>query len=315
MFSAIGAPIVEQPRPAGNGQIFPFWNLASGAILTHSSENHGKTMKRIILAATSTLVAILLPGCLQSETTVTLQKDGSGTIVEQTTLGGQMLGMLEQFAALGGDQAKDPVAEMFSADKAKAKAAKMGEGVTFEKSEPLTVGANKGARVTYKFTDINKLKVSPGDGMSDMSPMAGAPGAPPKPEQKPVTFTYAGGKLTVTMPEPEKPAADAPKPEGATPDLAGNPEAEAMMKQMMGDMKMSFKLVIEPGISETDATHRDGKTITLMEMEMGKLLEKPDTFKKLASADQSNPAAAMELLKGIEGVKMETKKEITVKVD
>lgn len=274
-------------------------------------------MKRLLLAASSALVALLLPSCLQSETTVTLQKDGSGTIVEQTTLGGQMLAMLEQFASIGGEDAKDPVAEMFSAEKAKAKAAKMGEGVTFEKSEPLAVGANKGARVTYKFADINKLKVSPGDGMSDMSPMAGAPGAPPKPEQKPVSFTYAGGKLTVTMPEPEKPAADAPKPEKpeGMPDMENNPQAEAMMKQMMGDMKMSFKLVIEPGIAETDATHRDGKTITLMEMEMGKLLDKPDTFKKLASVDQSDPAAAMELFKGIDGVKVETKKEITVKVD
>lgn len=274
-------------------------------------------MKRLILAATSTLVALFLPGCLQSETTVILQKDGSGTIVEQTTLGAQALGMLEQFAAMGGAEAKDPVAEMFSAEKARTKAAKMGEGVTFEKSEPLTIGTSKGARVTYKFADINKLKVSPGDGMSDMSPMAGAPGAPAKPEQKPVTFTYAGGKLTVTMPEPEKPAADAPKPEKpeGMPDMENNPQAEAMMKQMMGDMKMSFKIVVEPGIAETDATHRDGKTITLMEMEMGKLLEKPDTLKKLTSVGQSDPAAAMELFKGIDGMKMETKKEISVTVD
>lgn len=271
-------------------------------------------MKRLILAAASTLTALLLPGCLQSETTITLQKDGSGTVVEQTTLGAQMLGMLEQFAAMGGENAKDPVAEMFSEEKAKAKAAKMGEGVTFVKSEPVKAGESKGAKVTYKFADINKLKVSPGDGMSDMSPMAGAPGAPPKQEQKPVSFNYAGGKLTVTMPDPEKPAADTPKPEGA-PDLENNPQAEAMMKQMLGDMKMSFKLVVEPGIAETDATHHEGKTITLMEMEMGKLLEKPDTLKKLSSVDQSDPAAAMEVFKGIEGVKVETKKEITVTVD
>ncbi len=201
---------------------------------------------------------------------------------------------------------------MFSTEKAKAKAAKLGQGVTFEKSEPLTVGANKGARVTYRFTDINTLKVAPGDGMSDMSPI---PGTPPNPtETKPITFTYAGGLLTVTMPEPGKAQGDAAKPANL-PNLAGSPEGEAIMKQMMADMKISLKLIIEPGIAQTDAAHRDGKTITLIDMEMGKILDKPDTLKKLISADPSNPAASLELLKSIEGVKMETKKQITTRVD
>jgi len=126
-----------------------------------------------------------------------------------------------------------------------------------------------------------------------------------------IVFAYAGGTLTVTLPEPEKPAADAPKPADAPEE---NPQMEAMMKQMLGDMTMSVKLVIEPGIAETDATYRDANTITLVDMEMGKLLEKPDTLKKLNSAPKDNPAAAMELLKGLDGVKMETKKVVTVKV-
>lgn len=274
-------------------------------------------MKRLLLAITSTLAALVLPGCLQSETTIHLNKDGSGTVVEQTTLGAQMMAMLNQMSALGGGEAKDPLASMFSVEKATARAATMGEGVTVEKSVPFEAGGNKGARTTYRFTDINKLRFSPGDSMSDLSPAgAQAPGAPETPKQKPVAFSYAGGTLTITMPEPEKPAADAPKPPDApaAPDLADNPQMEASMKQMLGDMKMSLKLVIEPGIDETDATHHEGNTITLMSMEMGKLLEKPGTFKKLQSAPKDDPAAAMELLKGIEGMKMETKKVVTVKV-
>ncbi len=268
-------------------------------------------MKRLLLATASTLIALVLPGCLQSETTINLNKDGSGTLVEQTTLGAQMMAMLEQMAGLGGADAKDPVAEMFSPDKAKAKAATLGEGVTFEKSEPLDLNGNKGARTTYRFADINKLKISTGDAMSNMSP-PGMP-APEAPKQKPVTFAFADGTLTMTMPEPEKPAAaDAAADPAAA--LDENPQMEEMMKQMLGDMKMSVKLVVEPGIAETDATYRDANTITLVDMEMGKLLEKPDTFKKLSSAPKDNPAAAMELLKDLEGVKVETKKVVTVKL-
>ncbi|MES2658437.1 MAG: hypothetical protein V4689_07450 [Verrucomicrobiota bacterium] len=270
-------------------------------------------MKRLLLAITSSLVALVLPGCLQSETTVTLNKDGSGTLVEQTTLGAQMMEMISQMSALGGGdaEAKDPVAEMFSPEKAKARATTLGEGVTFVKSEPVEAGGNKGARTTYKFADINKLKISPGDGMKDMSPMAAE--NPAAKNQKPIGFALADGTLTITMPETEKPEADKePKPE--VPEMEENPQMEAMMKQMLGDMKMSFKLIIEPGIAETDATNRDGNTITLMEMEMGKLLEKPETLKKLQAADQEDPQAAIEALKGLEGVKMETKPKVTVKI-
>ena len=88
-----------------------------------------------------------------------------------------------------------------------------------------------------------------------------------------------------------------------------------MMKQMLGDMRMSMKLIVEPGISETDASHRDGNTITLMEMDMAKLIENKDAFKKLANANQDDPTKAMEMLKGVEGVKVETKEKVTVELD
>ena len=269
-------------------------------------------MKRFFLAAASSLVALLLPGCIQSETTIHLNKDGSGTLVEQTLLGMQMIEMFDSMAAGfgGGGAKKDPVAEMFSAEKAKAKAANLGEGVTFEKSEPLSLKTGKGARVTYRFADINTLKISTTDNMQNLSPMGGQ--AAPTAKQKPVGFAYAGGTLVMTLPEPKKADDDTPKPPDA-PD--GGPEAEAMMKQMLGDMKVSLQLVVEPGIAETDATYRDGNTITLMQVDMGKLLEKPETLKKLQSAPKGDPAAAMELFKGIDGMKMETKKTVTVKLN
>ena len=272
-------------------------------------------MKKTLLTLASALACLILPSCFQSETTVHLNKDGSGTLVEETRFGAQMLGMLDQMSALGGENAKqDPVKQMFSEEKAKARAAELGEGVTFEKSEPVDANGAKGARVTYRFKDINQLKVSTGDGMKNMSPMGNA-GTPAAKQQPPVIFNYAGGKLTIKMPEPDK--AEVPESPAAEnmdkPDM-NSPEAQAMMKQMLGDMKMSLKVIIEPGIASTDATHHDGNTITLVEMEMGKLMEKADTFEKLGKVDQKDPAAAMEALKGIEGVKFETKQEVTVTV-
>ncbi len=273
-------------------------------------------MKRIFLFLSAALAALSLTSCLQNETTIHLNKDGSGTLVEETTLGAQMMAMMDQMASFGGgDAKKDPLADLFSDEKAKAKAAKLGEGVTLEKNEAIEKNGNKGARVTYHFADINKLKITTSEGMKDMSPM-GAMGAeaPAAKVAKPINFKFADSSLTIVMPEQEKPdaAADA-KPAAEDKGESGEQEI-AMMQQMMGDMKISLKLVVEPGIAETDATYRDGNSITLMEMEMGKLFENPEAVKKFGKIDKQDPAAAMELMKGIPGIKFEAKKEVTVKV-
>ena len=258
---------------------------------------------------------LVLPGCLQNETTIHLNKDGSGTLVEETRLGAQMLAMFDQMAGLGGpDAAKDdPVAKMFSKDKAKARAADLGEGVTFESSEPISANGGKGARVTYRFKDINTLKIAPGDGMKNLSPMGEAKAEALK-KNATIAFSYSGGKLTIQMPEPPK--ADPAAAAGENPNMPDmdKPETAAMVKQMLGDMKLSIKVVADSGIAESNATYQSANTVTLMEMDMGKMLEKPASFKQLGKIDKNNPAAAMQALQGLDGVKLETKKEVTIKV-
>lgn len=274
--------------------------------------------KKSLVALLAAASALALSSCFQHEATIHLKKDGSGTLVEETRMGGQMLEMMSQFAGgLGGDDAKpqDPLKDLLSEDKAKERATELGEGVTLEKIEPVTVGASKGARATYRFADINKLRISTEDSMKGVA----APGGPPevekpKTESKPIVFNYKDGVLTI-VPNNDKNAQepDAEKKAEAAQSLE-DPQAMAMMKQMFADMKMSIKLVADGGIAETNATHREGDTITLMEMDMNKLMEKPENLKKLGEVDQQNPAAAMEALKGIDGVKVEVKPEITVKL-
>jgi hypothetical protein len=276
-------------------------------------------MKRLALPFVSLLTALALPSCLQHATTVHLNKDGSGTLVEESTVGAQMSAMLEQMAGLGGDQAKDPAKELASPEKAKARATALGKGVTVEKVEAIEVNGNKGTRTTYHFADINQLKLALTDGVQKAMPkMPGAPEAE-QPKEKPTTFKYAAGTLTITAPEQAKPEVPAIEPDKTAPEPPPAPELgaeqmEPMMKQMMGDMKVSFKLVIEPGIAKTNASNVDGNTVTLMEMDMGKVMENPGAFKKLQAVDQKDPAKAMAALKDFKGIKMETEKEITIKL-
>lgn len=273
-------------------------------------------MKRLALPFASLLAALALPSCLQQATTLHLNKDGSGTLVEETTLGAQMSAMLGGIGGgLGGADAKDPLKEMASPDKAKARAATLGAGVTVQKVEAIEANGNKGARTTFHFADINKLKLSAGSSLQDAMPkMPGAAEAEPA-KASPTTFKYADGLLTITNPDTDQalPPAAAPAKDPGVPDL-NNEQMEPLMKQMMGDMKISLKLVIEPGIATTNATHVDGNTVTLMEMDMGKVMENPGAIKKLQGMDQKDPAKTMEALKDFKGVKAETQKQITIKL-
>lgn len=268
-------------------------------------------MKRFLLPLAALISACSLTSCFQNETTLQLKKDGSGTLTEETVFGAQVVQMLEQVAQMTGGGGNS-LADLSSETKANARAAAMGEGVTVEKVEALGTDGGKGARVTYHFTDINKLKFTADSNIKSAIPTM--PGAPPAAvaESKPTTFTYAGDKLTISMPEPEKPEVPAERPpidEAALND----PAAQTAMKEMAAGARISLKIIIEPGISETNATYVDGDTITLTDMDIGKMMENPENMKKMSGMSQ-NPAEALDELKKIEGVKVESKRELTVTV-
>lgn len=253
--------------------------------------------------ALSLLAALALPSCLQNETTVTLNKDGSGTLVEETYLGTKMLEMMTQFAQPG---QPDPVAEMFSEEKAKAKITKMGKGVEYVKTEMIDNDGKKGAIVHYKFADINTLRVSPSSAVDDMSQQA--PGGEVTEEEKEtVSFSYAEGKLKVITPP-----ADFEDMQMGDEEGAQNPEMEAMMKEMMADMRLTLKLKIADGIESTDATYTEGDTLTLFDVQVGKMFAQKDELKKISETGKTDMEAAKAAFAKLDGIKVETKENVTV---
>jgi hypothetical protein len=280
-------------------------------------------MKRALPYLGAALVALFLPSCLEHTSTIKLNKDGSGTITEETLFSAEASAMMADMPAGG----ENPAGKFSDAKKAAETAAKMGEGVTVEKAEEIKKDGRIGGRVVYKFKDINKVKFNFGGGMSDagkdMGPPGDAPdaGEAPKHENKPITFTYKDGVLKLVNPDIKAAAnGDAKKPDaekGDAPDeKKEEPDAQAMamMQQMFKDMRMTFKVEIADGIAETNASHVDGNVITLIDMPFGKLISDPANMKKLEAMKDSSPADAAAAFKDIPGLKIETKEEVTVKV-
>jgi hypothetical protein len=269
-------------------------------------------MKKLLFTLAGAF-ALLASSCIEHHATISLNKDGSGTITEETVMGAQAVAMMESMAAMGGEEggAENPFADMADKAKAEEKAKALGEGVTIKEVKAIDENGRKGARVVYAFEDINKVKFSFGDAMSElgegMSPDAGEEAA----KDEPMAFSYKDGVLTLKN---EMDAAGGDEKE-EQPDVEEMGEQEmAMAQQMFGDMKMSLKIELPGGIEKTNATHVDGNTVTFMDIDFGKLVSDPEKFKKFAAAQPESPAEMQEAVKGIEGVKVETKEEVTIEL-
>ncbi len=261
-------------------------------------------MRKFLTSIGAVAVTLLLSSCFELGAVLVINKDGSGVVEESMLMSAQMKAMMGSApkGAEGGGEMNMNL--LTTKEKATEKATKMGEGVTVKSYEEIkSPDGREGVKITYAFKDVNKLKYEPGD---------------MKEEKKDQSFAFSDGTLTITQKHDKKEA----KPE-AKDDAAPKPTAEqmeqqmAMMKPMMAGMKMSFKVKAANGIASTDATNVDGNTVTLMDINFDKVLATPDGMKKFAAtADNKDmsPADAAEALKGVDGVKIEAKEKVTVKL-
>lgn len=283
-------------------------------------------MKQILRSLLVATVAFAFAGCLQIEKVVSVKPDGSGTITEKLIMPqaiiAQMKQMMEGFAkGFGGDApGKDAPAKPFDLmDEAKLReeAGKMGEGVTYVSAKKIKSDKGEGYIATYTFTDINKVKLDQNPGSAMPTPKD-AP-APPEADSKPeiITFQFTKGKpsqLIISSPEfnpgasesAEKPKADEPE------NAAAEQMAMTMMQQMFKDMKVTVAVEFVGKIVKTDADNVAGNRVTLMEMDFNKLLANPEKFKQVSKAQPKTLEETKKLMKGVEGIKFESKPKTTI---
>ena len=170
---------------------------------------------KIILVLT---VVILLSGCLQSRTVVTVETDGSGTIEERFLMQNQIVQMLagmseqESFSILDREELERGAADF-------------GQGVTLETAEEVSTEWGSGYRAVYTFEDINRLRVNQNPSEDIPADDAEMPGGPPEATEY-IQFRMSPGSpasLEIIMP---KMAAEDDEPGGASgeSDTADGPE-------------------------------------------------------------------------------------------
>src|SRR3982751_1423437 len=110
---------------------------------------------RLVLIVVGGLVS---GACFQMTTLLKVSGDGTGTIDHRMIYLTQALAQLRQFAAFG--RGRGATLDPLSEDQFRNMAASIGPGVTYVKSELVTVPAGQGREATFAFTDVSKLQIS-----------------------------------------------------------------------------------------------------------------------------------------------------------
>jgi len=287
-------------------------------------------MRKTLSFVTIFLLFLSLAGCFQVSTLVRVRPDGSGTIEEtflmSKELVEQMKAMEKQMAGAFADgnnkqakknKGKDKEAlSILNVDELKKKANELGEGTTYVSSKRVTTDKFEGYKAIYAFKDINKLKFNQNPGGNMPGSRDGGKEVDSKKEI--IVFKLTKGnpsQLVVKMPK-EKPV-DKPEEskEEVKQDKIDDPNSEmvmAQMKEMFGGMKIGLAVEVMGTIVQTNATHREGSMITLMEMDFGKLFAQPEDLKKFSTVKPNTIEDAKKLMKDIPGIKVELNKEVTI---
>ena len=268
-------------------------------------------LKHLAALTAAACLTLAGTGCIDSTTTVSVNPDGSGEIIQELTMSAQTIAMMQGFG--GGAGGGPALPSIYDEAKFKAMVPDFGAGVTFKSGKELVkADGSKGAHVVFAFTDVTKINISPDFG-ADKGPAANA--------KMPVTFGFKkdGKNSVLSIKMPPRPE-NAGAPAGVAPPE--DPQAMAMMgmmKPMLEGMRVRMLVKVNGEIKSSTASYvtaDDGdkkKVVTLMDFEIGKMISDPAKFKRLSAIQGiKDPAEAMELLKDLPEIKMELKDEINV---
>lgn len=272
-----------------------------------------------ILSRILALMAVVsLSSCIELNSLIVVNKDGSGTIEETVLLGAQLKAMMSAMPPTPPGAPADPNNPMAALSQivpdqkqAEKNAKSYGEGVTVKSVEEVNLPDGRGGvKVTYAYTDINKLSYQPGnDKASEVDPNA---------KQEAIRFSLQGDELVLNIPQGNADSLKKPSKEELKEMQDIDPAQMAMMKPMFAGMRIAFAVKAAGGIASSDASHQNGDTVTVLDMQVDKLFDNPEAFKKFAklmeSQNQPDPKQLAEEFKSIDGIKIEDKEKVTIKL-
>jgi len=265
-----------------------------------------KTLKRSLLFF---MAVTLLTGCFKVETTVKINKDGSGKIFQTVMMSKIFVEMISQFAGSFGDSSSTEEFSLFDEEEFIESAKEFGSGVQYVGGEYVSEDGWEGFRAEYAFDDLNKIRLEPEpDNKVSI-------GMKKKDVEKKDTeyyfFKFIKGdipEVIIDRPEIEKDF------DNEEIDVEGSSDElnEEFLKMMEG-MRVDIVLEFEGEIVETNATHVEGSRVTLLSMDFGEIVKNKETLEMLKKSQLDEIEDLEAFVEKIPGMKLELKKPVSVK--
>lgn len=266
------------------------------------------------------MTAFLVAGCIDVEKVITVNSDGSGTVTETVVLAKAAIASLKEASAQvaknrPGKAKGEPAARPFKLvdeQKLREAAGRMGDGVTLISTKAVTHANGEGYTAVYAFHDIRTLKLdqNPLDSMIEVNVGEERVETPEN-----ITFDFVKGAPArlVVKSAPSGP----PVNEGPAAAPAGRPDEMGgqMLQQILKDMRVAISVRIAGTITDTDAEYHDDARVTLIDIDFNKVLADREKMKALLKANPDTFEKAKTLVRGIEGLKIETKSAVTIRFE
>jgi hypothetical protein len=254
------------------------------------------------------LAAVVLGGCIQTETKIKVDRNGSGTIERSLIMRSDVVQMLKSMQAF--DPAKKD-AGILDAEKLEKDAENLGPGVKFESAVPVKNKTGEGYKAVYSFRDIGTLKINqtPGDELPS-SEMGGDRSAG---SEEFVTFEFSKGNPATLLihlyQKGEKAGEEEEDPEeGET--AAMDP---AMLEQFYRDMKLGISVEVVGTIVDTDADYRSGSSVTLLDIDFNNLMKTPEARELLSGGSMKSLEDMTAFSRKYPGLRLETKDTVNIR--
>jgi len=277
---------------------------------------------RVLMLAVAVIVAT---GCMQIENTVTIRPDGSGTISERVVVSPQMSMMMESMASM--DSSAEESSQMFSEENIRDRDPYPGtqlDGITM-----IDDMSGRGYESVYTFSDIREVTFrpsSPGEIMPDNAQSSGniSIGDSGSGMLKELGMEFTpGSPATLVVRIPQDAMADDPDEEmegemdmdagGDGPDMS-DPQQLRMLRMMFQDARFRVALNIDGEIVETNATHRNGNTLTLFDFNFGEMVQDTSALRQFMEFSDRKNADPSDI-SDLPGVTIEDQEEITIRFE
>ena len=257
------------------------------------------------------LVSLLFAGCLQVETNVHVNKDGSGTIHEKVLMSKTFVDMLKGFAQSFDDSASTEEFTLFTEEEIKGNAINYGENINYVSHEFVSNDNWEGYIAEFSFKDITNVKLTP-----DPDTKVDAVMSEGSSEEGDYYFfkfqKEETSELIIDRPEINFEESNEDEFEQQEAEQENEEGGDEFLSMMEG-MSINISVEVDGNIINTNANYVESSKITLLQMDFSEMMKNKEEFKKFKNREPKNIEEMKEFLEKFPGMKVEIQKPVTIK--